>query len=382
MKKLAFLSDGEMMVLEDGRVRELSSGRKEAYIRTARNLEERNAWKYEGAGAQFQMHGMNPYERTARIAEESCRVTALALWEDQLLYALVTPDMGGLYLKDLAAEDALESSWLSEREFRPTDLHIRDRQIALALDSPRGERHIALMTAGKPRYEIITQGDTQDSAPFLTGDGYLLYASAGWARNEDGMPIARGPSEVLRLNLRTGSLDVLLSDEAHDYLRPKEGPDGALYAIRRPYKAEGPRRLSLPERLKNIGAAFKGLGRLLKAIGDPEGTAKRTPRVAGQSTQAVQQRMLEGILVDIARPGGTEEEPILKDWTLLRKPRAGDWEELLHGVADYDFDGSALIYSDGRRILRMEDGKKTVLHKGVFIPRVIAQETEGDEKHE
>jgi hypothetical protein len=60
-----------------------------------------------------------------------------------------------------------------------------------------------------------------------------------------------------------------------------------------------------------------------------------------------------------------------KDWVLMRENPEGELEVVREGVADYDFDGDALIWSDGRRILRSENGKTTVLHRGVFIPRIV-----------
>jgi len=372
--RLMFLSDGEMMVYEDGAVRRLHSERKALYIRTARNLEERNAWKYEGAGAKFQ-HQQNPYEHRSRTAETACQVRAAAPWNGQLLYALTTPEMGGLYLKDMTDDAAPESNWLSDREFRPVDMHVRGNTVVLALESALGECHIASMQAESARYQVITQGDTQDGAPFLCRDGRTVYcASAGWARNENGLPIAKGPSAVLRIDLQTGDLDEIAAADAYDYLRPKEAPDGTLYVIRRPYQSGAPKRLSLGDRAKNIGAAFKGLGMLLRFIGDPEGAAKRTPRVAGQSAKDAQKRMFEGILVDISRGGemdNADEGCIPADWVLMRRTVDGHFEEVHKGVADYDFDGDALVYTDGRRIIRLEGGKREVLHKAVFIPRVV-----------
>ncbi len=371
MKQIFFLSDGEMMVYDGTKARRLHSERKEQYIRTARKLEERNAWKYEGAGAKFQGQ-VNPYEMHRRAAESDCQIQALAVWQGKLLYALTTPEIGGLFVKDVA--DDAESSWLTEREFRPVDMHVQGDQVVLALGSALGERHIARMDANSVRYEIVTQGDTQDSAPFLCPDGRTVYlSSAGWARNEHGLPLAKGPAALLQLDLRTGDMEEVAADNGFDYLRPKQAPDGTLYVIRRPYMADPGRRPGLIDRAKNIGAAFKGLGKLLQAIGDPEGTAKRTPRVAGQSVEAAQKRMLEGILVDISKGGeGSEDEGCIPaDWVLLRQAPDGHFEEVLKGVADYDFDGDALVYSDGRRIIRLEDGKKNVLHKAVFIPRVV-----------
>lgn len=363
------------MVCEDGQARRLHSERKALYVRTARSLEERNAWKYEGAGAKFQQQ-VNPYERRSHNAESDCQIRAVAPWKGQLLYALTTPEMGGLFVKDAADDDAPESNWLSEREFRPADLHVQGERVVLALESAMGQCHIAIMQGESPRYEVITQGDTQDSAPFLCRDGRTVYyVSAGWARDEEGMTLAKGPGALLRLDLRSGGLDEVAAEETADYLRPKQAPDGTLYVIRRPYKSPAAKRPGVIDRVKNIGAAFKGLGKLLQFMGDPEGTAKRTPRVAGQSAEAAQQRMLEGIMVDISRTGDREDDEgcIPADWVLMRQAADGRFEEVLKGVADYDFDGDALICTDGQRIFRLEDGKKTVLHKAVFIPRIAVE---------
>ena len=376
--KVLYLSDGEMGLLEGGKATALHSGRMEKYMDTARELESRNAWKYEGAGAQFQGRE-NPYETHRRMAESACRVTALAPWEGQLLYALVTPDMGGLYLKDMTDDRAPESNWLSERTFRPRDMHVRGDRLALALEAPQGECHIALLTAGKARYEVVTQGDTQDTAPFLCADDCTLYyASAGFARNEDGHIIARGPSALLRLDMKRGDLETVLEEGETDFLRPKVGTDGLLYFICRPWRQPRPKKPTLVERIRNVGAFFKGIGRLFQFIGDPEGAAKRQPRIAGQSGEGQQKRMLEGALVDVTRVGDAKTEDdegcVPDTWVLMRREADGSLTEMVKGVADYDFDGDALVYSDGRRIIRLQDGKKTVLHRAVFIPRVIVCE--------
>ena len=116
--KLIFLSDGEMMVLDGGRPRRLDSERKAQYARTVHDLQERNAWKYEGAGAKFQ-HQVNPYELRSGMLDAVCQICAAVPWQGKLLYALTTPEMGGLYIKPLEEGDSAESHWLSERGFRP-----------------------------------------------------------------------------------------------------------------------------------------------------------------------------------------------------------------------------------------------------------------------
>ena len=373
MHRMLFLSDGEMMLWEDGRVRPLHAARRAQYIRTARELQERNAWKYEGAGAKFQ-HQTNPYAGAGAAAETACRIRDVAALGDRLVYALVAPEMGGLYTKALDDPDAPEGNLLSERGFRPREMHIQGDDVVMAVEQAGLESHIALMKAGSGRYEVITQGDTQDSAPFLCPDGRTLYyVSAGWARNQAGVPLAKGPSALLRLDLRYGDLAELRADRKYDYLRPREAPDGHLYVIRRPYRSEVPRRATLADRVKHAGAFFKGLGRLFEAIGDPEGTAARTPRVIGQSAEEGQRRVLEGVMLDITRTTDQAEDGgfVPADWVLMRENPEGELEVVRQGVADYDFDGEALIWSDGRRILRSENGRTTVLYRGVFIPRIV-----------
>ena len=86
--------------------------------------------------------------------------------------------------------------------------------------------------------------------------------------------------------------------------------------------------------------------------------------------------MLEGVLVDVTRVSDAktddDERGCVPDaWVLMRREDDGSLTELVKGVADYDFDGDALVYSDGRRIIRLDDGKKNVLYKAVFIPRIV-----------
>lgn len=376
MTKVMFLSDDEMMVYAQGRISCLHSERRERYIQTARNLEARNAWKYEGAGAKFQMRE-NPYERQSVMAESQCHVRAIAPWQGRLLYALTTPDMGGLYVKDPADDAAPESSWLSERGLQVEDLHVQGDQVALSVKVGMGERHIAVMKADTARYEIITQGDTVDAAPFLSRDGRTLYyASVGLARNENGFLMGTGPSVLLRMNLRTGEMEEIAADDRYDYLRPKEGPDGALYCIRRPHRQPEAPRPGLVQRVKGFGAAMKGLGKLLRLIGDPQGEAAREGGASAQGGQAVQSRPFDDVWLKITPACGEDDQEnggIPSDWVLLRRTPGG-FEEVCKGIADYDFDGDALVVSDGRRILRIADGEREVLYKGAYVPRIAVFE--------
>ena len=376
--KIVYLNDGEMGVITGGGASALTSQRMAQYQRTLRQLEEQHAWKTSGAGAQF-MGETNPYAG-ADEQGEACRVTALTGLHGQLLYALSTPEMGGLYLKDPLDDEAQEGNWYSDRGFFVRDMDAHDGQIALALDSVRGECHIALMEEGRPSYRVITQGDTVDAAPWLSRRerDVLYYASVGNGRNEDGMILAQGPSAILRLNLASGELTELMADDRTDYLRPREAPDGALYFIRRPYQQKGNRPLSLGERAKNVGAFLRGVGMFFRAIADPKGAANSKPVLSGGAKAVHQSRTLEGQTLDVSLPADPAEQDkgcVPDSWVLMRRNADGTLAEVVRGVADYAFDGDALVYSDGRRIFRLREGRKEKLCQGIFLSRVAVLES-------
>lgn len=377
--KLLYLLDGEMQVYDGGRSFELPSARKDRYINTVHELAEQNAWKYEGSGAEFQGR-RNPYASAGEIAERSCEITAAIPYDGRVLYALTTPDMGGLYLRSGDPGSMDEGHWRSERNFRIADLHHRGEKLVFSLMCADAQWHIALMNAGNANYRVITQGDTKDTAPYLSRDGRsVYYASSGFARSAEGVLMATGPSALLRLNLANGSLEELFTEENWDYLRPKEGPDGALYFIRRPYQQKVPRGPGLGQKIRNVGAFFKGIGKLISYIGDPE-KARKTPQIAGQSGDAGQQRLLEGMFLDIQGKQGasdSEEEGLVpSDWVLMRREANGELQEVQKGVADYDFAGGSLVYTNGRRIIFAGREGKTTLCRGAFIPRVCVMEDE------
>lgn len=368
---ILFLSDGQLGAWQEGRASILTSQRQAKYEETIRSLEEKYEWKTSGAGARF-MEQHNPYHG----AGNDSRITAIAPFKSQLLYAITTGESGGLYTKDPLNDAALEGLRYSDRNFTVRDMDAKGDLIACAMDTIRGECHITLFKEGAPGCQTVTQGDTVDTSPWLTqAGGQIYYASAGYARDEAGRILAKGPSAILKLDLQTGALDEIRSDDQYDYLRPKQGPDGALYMIRRPY---GQPRITQPnalDRLRNAGSVLRGLVRFFKAIGKAGEQEQPTAQASrGQVKQAPQRRMLEGVWVELSQdaPDKAEGEKgcVPDSWKLVRLEEDGSLTEVQQGVADYDFDGDALIYSDGRRILRLAAGKRTLLYRGLFIPRL------------
>lgn len=375
--QILFLDEKRMGIFSDGKCRMLTSRREEEYRDTLRELERKNEWKTTGTGAKF-MKQHNPYAGASEWAH--CSIPALAGVNGQILYAMITREAGRLYVKDASDDEAMEGYRYGEKNFWVTDMDAVGDRIACAANDVQGEYHIAMLEEGRPGYRWLTSGDTVDAAPWISRlENVLYYASAGLARDEEGSVLAKGPSSVQKLSLSCGTLEEICAADDTDYLRPKEGPDGALYMIVRPYKQPARRRPTVAERVKNTGNFFKAMGALAKVItGTADADQMLKQQANGNSGTAVQTRTLNGWRVEItAGQDASEEQGWAPDsWVLMRRGSDGTLTEVRRGVADYAFDGERLIYTDGRRIYAMEDGKRVLLHKGAFISRLAVMQQE------
>lgn len=376
-----YLTLDEMGIVDEQGVRALPALRLTQHEEKMRELEMRHAWKTTGEGAQF-MGKQNPYPDAAAAKG---KVTAIAPLGHEMIYAAAFPSAGGIYRKDFAAPDSEEPYVFVDQAMRMHDLHVRDHRIAVSVDTVRGERHIGLLHTDKPGMQLLTDGDTVDSAPFITADGTSIeYASSGYARDEAGKIIAQGPSALLRLSLFAGTLDVLHESPAHDYLRPKRAPDGTLYCIRRPYRQGDNQGGSLKDALLSPFRFMLGIGRFFSLIGRAFSNQPAKPNQASTNVKAKQQSgedmMINGIRVQVDKAMREAEQRGDKhpgyapgDWELVRETPAGGFETLRKGVIDFDFlpDGG-IVLTNGRYILKLENGEETVLAKDRTVLRVAA----------
>lgn len=363
------ICDDQLARVKDGRIISLTSQREQQYRQALRELETKYEWKTSGAGAQF-MKQTNPYKGATEYSR--CRLNALAGLDGKLLYSISTPESGYLYLKDCEDDAAPEGHRYGERGLDITDLSACGGKIAFSAHDARGEYHIALMEEGRAGYRWVTSGDTYDAAPAFSRDGKsIFFESSGLARGDEGYVTAKAPAEIMKLDLAAGTLEEICADPEHDYIRPRMAPDGGLYMIKKPYKTPEIPRISVADRIRNIGNFFRGLGNIVRALGNTDSIDRKLDKYAGAGT-AVRTRILNGVAVSVAEKPDEKDERgwAPDDWVLVRRSDDGGFTEILKGVADYDFDGGAIIYTDGRRVFRYENGRREKLCKGAFIPRI------------
>ncbi len=375
---VAYIAQGDIGIIRAGKASPLPSQRLKQYERTLRALEEKHAWKTEGAGAQF-MGKHNPY---AGMSEQTGLVTALAAYDGDLIYATVTGESGGLFRKNPEDAAAQEGLLYSGTAFEINDLHAKGGIIAASLGQRRGERHIAAFFKDKSGYSLLTEGDTSDRYPFLspTSDE-IYYSSAGYARNEQGAILGISPYGIYKLTPATGEVEDVYADPALDCLKYSETGHGERYMMVRPHAkpSSGP---SLKSILLAPVWLLRAVGGFLNVFtmrygGRTLHTDGASPAKARQKSQ--RELFIEGNLIEADRYLKENEQRgesypgiVSKEWRLVRLLNNGNYETIKQGVIDYALlPSGGFVYTNGKYVIACDAaGKATVLLKDMLVTRL------------
>src|SRR5579864_8699323 len=238
----AYLSQGQLhLKLGEDAVRPVDSRFGESVRQRAAQIQNRNAWKTQGAGAKFMSagalwgRGAEPDPLEMRIA-----VTGISSGckQGELFYSLATDDIGGVFLLRDRATDELRL--LHTADFRVRRLAAGSGQdsVACVVHRKAGGSCIAVMRSDGTDLREVTQGDTIDDAPhWVPGSAReIVFQSAAIGRNQAGFAVTQAAFAIHKLDLEAGTVTTLAEDARFDLLMPQLASDGALYYIRRPYR--------------------------------------------------------------------------------------------------------------------------------------------------
>ena len=389
-QRIAFVAEGKLYLHDGGpsdSPRLVESPFVQGILDRVERSRERNEWKNNSAGWSSGAQGFMAMRGLAVAPAETRRIQFTGVAPGgaagQVLYALDTDHVGGLFCLDLA--DSSERRLFHRQQFRARDLCRRasDGSIALSLRKEDGTAHLAVMSGEGRGLKQVTEGDAIDEAPSWVGpDGKsLVFQSAGIGRNAAGFFAALGPYAVQRLDLDDERVTTLLESDDVDYLAPRmsAAADGTLYCIRRPYHPHGqpvsfwrvgldvllfPYRLvrAIVHFLDFISVMFARKP-LITAGGPPkEGPDQRHLMLWGKlidAERALKQKKQQGALVP-------------KSWELIRRAPDGTETILARNVLSFDLapDG-AIVWSNGSAIFRIDaNGNRGEVCKGRLIERV------------
>ena len=386
---VAFLSQGKLHLSNGPNgSRVVPSAFGETVRERALRMQQKNAWKTQGSGAQFMGGGMLWGARNRDPLEMRIEVTGLTRGENpsDLIYSLDTDDLAGVFLlRDFGAEEQ-RLFHCTERRVLDLNSNPSESRLACAVKYRNGVWNIGVMAMDGSGLSEATEGDSVDRAPsWIPGrPDEIVFQSAGVGRDRNGVAIGLGPFHLETLNIISGEMTCLADDPKHDLLAPRFDQAGNLFFIRRPHR-------SLTERpslgrglLDFVLAPF----RILMAIyhwlnffsvrnsGQPLNTQSGS---AGRRQMDLKKMVIYGNLINVERileKEAEEESPSLvpKTWELVCQSASGEESVIARGVLAFDLapDGT-IIHTNGSAVFRETlDRKSERLIESQFIEHVVA----------
>src|ERR1043166_233184 len=240
---VAFLSQGKLhLSTGPSGTRIIPSIFGETVRERALRMQQKNAWKTQGTGAQFMSGSMLwGAGRERDPLEMRIEVTGLTRGEkpSDLIYSLDTDDLAGVFLlRDFGAE---EQRLFHCTERRGVDLNSNpsESRLACAVKYRNGVWNIGVMAMDGSGLSEATEGDSVDRAPsWIPGrPDEIVFQSAGVGRDRNGVAIGLGPFHLETLNIISGEMTSIADDPKHDLLAPRFDPAGNLFFIRRPHRS-------------------------------------------------------------------------------------------------------------------------------------------------
>lgn len=383
MTTLYYISGKQLYKFQNNQETTLNCQAINQYTKNLQSIKERKAWKTEGSGAMFT--GMTD-DSTDDF--NAIYPTAIALMSDDML-AYSARLQEGTAIQSWQTNAIAEGLILRKNNFQVFDMAYdatHRRIIASASDSryvsPFGERHLCVLPLDGGRTQFITEGECQDKNPSIdpTNPTVIYYDSCGLAFNKDSTVFS--PRQINRLNLTTGELDTLLSDNKYDYFLPQMDKQGNLYVIRRPYhEYTSTNPLDV---LKNLLLSpFK----ILKAIvgwldyftkryaGESLKTSGANP--ARSQAKSEEELFIEGNLIKADRHFAKNQADgdkyagfIPKSWELL-KIHDGQTTTIKKGVMAYCLTDDGVIVSNGKSLIKIHDGQEELITHAPKVAKLM-----------
>lgn len=363
--KIYCISEGELNLIENGKSRIITCERIKNYIDTVTRMRQRDEWKTTGKGARFMGVEPKEYETGNRMLY----LRSVGNYGGKLIYSTFIDGMGGMYLKDSDSGD--ETYVFANKEFDITDICAEGDKCVIVAGLGNYERHIGIADINTGGVNQVTEGFTSETHPFIsrTDSNKIYYTAMGYARDNVGNVVEKSPCSICCYNESTGELDDIISDDNFDYIKPSDDKEGNLYYIKREYQPTKKKSNLLMDILLFPVRIVKAIGGFLSVFsmafgGEPLRTGGSNPSKTKNPDE--RELFVEGNMIKAQKQlsDDSEEGIIPSGWELIKNEN-GKETVLKKGVMDYHItDEGEIVYSDGAfvRIIRA-DGKTEKLCK-------------------
>lgn len=326
--RVACLASDKLVVLEAGRE---PLALESPYLAAARKI----SGKPRASGAPLEGPARSFAEPDAEQARPFPRIVGVTRGRvnGELCYAISTGVVSSVFAQKPGTQGEQRLFHNADVLMRELDFSFAEEAFTCAVDGKDGTSSIGILADDGKGVRTVTEGDVLDRAPRWVPGGVreIVYASAGIGRTKTGARAGRAPFSLHRLSLNDGTVEVLVSDAKYDYLAPIAASGSLLYAIRRAYVADRPKR-----------SLFDTLNGLFRARGN-------TPPKAGE-------RMLVwGKWLELGESSAVESD---RDGYELVRITPKSTEVLARGVLSFDVAPSGdIVYSSGEAIYRVAPDK-------------------------
>lgn len=366
----AFLADSRLYVRDDaGRVREIESTFAKQKIEDADRRDSHHKWKRNDADES------SPYSSSAVWGRQATQrfdtyfrfQHVVTVDPDNLYYVLSNDLVTGLFKYNIPGSYEQRLFHRNNLEFHGIDFSVEQGRFIAGVLAPDGRVNLEMLDGDGVRGKAVTDGDSFDAHPAFgkKDKNHVFFHSSGLARNEDGRILAIGPASVNRLNLQSGELVELLSDDAYDYLLPRQDAQGRIYSIRRPYQKpwqRSPLNLLLDTLLFPFRflSAVLGFLRVFTQMFDRSELRRSGGPDVQPNSKGKYLRVL-GATVDVAKiekgaRAGKGLSLVPGSWELVRLDEGGMITVVERNVCAYDIDDQDQVtVTNGFRVRRIAD---------------------------
>jgi hypothetical protein len=392
--RYAFISGGRCYVHDDdGTLKEISSKFAKEKDEEGERQKSLYGWKSKGQNVDPYFRGPSLWGGQAGARPFSkFRFKSVMVGDTDILYYLLSNNfMTGLFKYNV--KDDYEQRLFHKSDFLESGMDYsaaRDEFVA-ATTKEDGSIDLELLDCEGKYIETITGGDSRDCNPTFSRHNRqeVLYQTAGIWRGDDGFITAYSAESINKINIETGEVTELVSDERYDYLVPKDDSEGNLYCIRRPYQqagyASGIRTLfyivTFPFRF--VVAVIRFLDAFTKLFSaeplKPTGPDVR-PEIDNKNIQVLGQTINLAKAERRAQWQG-DASLVPGNWELVKMHRNGGIEVIARKISSFDIDEEGAIhFTNGFRVSELAGSRRTMIFKYKLIENIRAAQSSAGKK--
>lgn len=384
MSQIFYLANEQLHTLNESRSQVILCEAVEKHKKNLLEIQQRKKWKTTGTGAHFM--GMNNEQEEVDLIG-IYPTSMILIDENHLIYTAKLQEGSSICLKNI--HDPHEAEGLV---LRKSDLIIRDmdydaatRRLVLSASSSFDyEQHLCVLALDGNSMQFITEGQCYDANPcFNPLDSQQIYYDTCGIAYENGLDFS--PKEICRLDLKTGDLDIILSDSKFDFMKPQIDQFGNLYCIQRPYGSgfkESP--------FSSIKSLVLAPVKIVKAIigwldfFTQKYTGESLKTTSGANPAKTKQKseeelFIEGNLIkarqslELNQKSGEKYPGLIpRSWQLIKITPTGEKEILKQGVMSFFIKNDVVFYSNGKHLIQLSaDNKEALLCEDQLISRII-----------